>query len=83
MDRCAHCITLAEHANPLCSINQLAPERAAGLKAGENNVGILLPDAMLEMVADTAAITHPCSGNDDRPVIKLVQGNRLFCRCCQ
>ena len=80
MNLCPHRITLPEHAHPGRTIHQLPPQRAAGLKSGKHHMGIFLPEPVLEVMANAAAVTHAATGDDDRTMIDLVQRNRILHR---
>src|SRR5690606_625220 len=71
---------LVHDAYLLLAIDQSAANRSPGLKARENDVTVLAPEVVLEMMDDATAVTHAGSGNDDRTTGDLVDGDG-FVRC--
>lgn len=80
MDLRRHLDFLTPQAHEFRTVDQRTHHGSAGLVPDNNHVAVATPDIVLQMMADTAAVTHAAVGDDDRAGVDSIEFHGLL-RC--
>ena len=66
----------------LRTVDNATPQCALSLKTGEDQMAVVAPEVVLEMMDDSPAGAHAAAGDDDRAALDPVDRHRLFHAGC-
>src|SRR3989344_3992102 len=69
---------LMEDFHVLGAVDDIASQRALGLETGKDQVAILAPEVVLEVVDNAPAGAHTAAGDDDCAALYPVYRHRFF-----
>ena len=73
-----HRQVVAEHADALGAVDDLAADGAGGLEADDHQPGGGFLEVVAEVVDDAPTVAHTGAGDDDRPAVDAVDGHGLL-----